>query len=471
MPADLWRLSVAELAAALARKEVSPVELLAACRARIERLNPALNAIVTPNEAAEAEARASERRRLRGEALGPLDGLPITVKDNLLVAGLPATWGSRLFADFVPEADELPVARLRAAGAVIVGKTNAPEFTLEGYTGNALFGVTGNPWDPARTPGGSSGGAVASVAAGMVPAAIGTDGGGSIRRPAAHTGLVGLKSTVGRIPRLGGFPHMLLDFEVAGALTRTVADTALLFAAMAGPDPRVQNSLGFAEPDWDIDRPPGRLRIRYVERFGDAPLAPEIAASVASAAKALEELGHTVEAGALPLDLEPVTAFWPVIGQVGLAHLYALHPAARTLASPKYGEMAEQGAAVPASRYLAGLEAIRAFRAGVAEAFEQVDVILTPSAAAQPWPAGEPFPPEIDGRPVGPRGHAVYTGWVNACGHPAISLPADPAPDGMPIGFQLVGRFGADELLLRLAREVERARPWADRWPALALSA
>lgn len=370
----------------------------------------------------------------------------------------------------MPPADEVPVARLRAAGAVLVGKTNAPEFTLDGYTWNALFGTTGNPWDPTLTPGGSSGGAVASVASGMVPAAIGTDGGGSIRRPAGHTGLVGLKPTIGRIPRHGGFPHILLDLEVAGPLTRTVADAALLFEAMAGPDPRVHNSQGFPRAPIQLERPPQRLRILYVERFGDAPLDRRIAQSVGEAAQALAALGHEVAEGPLPFDIAPVTAFWPAIGQVGLAHLLEGHEHLE-LVGARYREMAESGRQIPAHVYLAGLETIRALRAEVAQAFERVDVIMTPSAAAQPWPAEVPFPAEIDGQPVGPRGHTVYTGWVNACGHPAINLPAAPAPDGMPIGFQLVGRFGADELLLRLGRQFEQARPWADRWPALALGA
>jgi aspartyl-tRNA(Asn)/glutamyl-tRNA(Gln) amidotransferase subunit A len=467
---DLWRLGVAELGTAFARGNLSPVAALETCLARIERLNPTLNAVVTLNQAALEEARTSERRHRQGEARGPLDGIPFTVKDNLCAADMRATWGSRLFADFVPEDDEIPVARLRAAGAVIVGKTNIPELSLEGYTSNALFGTTGNPWDPRLTPGGSSGGAVASVAAGMVPAAIGTDGGGSIRRPAGHTGLVGLKPTTGRIPRHGGFPHLLLDFEVAGPLTRSVADATLLFETMAGPDPRVHNSQAFGSPARELERPPEHLRILYVPRFGEAPLDPRVAHSVDRAAAALSALGHEVAVGSLPFDLDPITSFWPVIGQVGVAHLLDRHADRRADTGEQYVQMAAAGAQVPAHRYLQFLETVRRFRAEVAHAFDRIDLIMTPSAAAQPWPADQPFPPEIDGQPVGPRGHAVYTGWVNACGHPAISLPADPAPDGIPIGFQLVARFGADEVLLGLARLYEQARPWADRWPDLALA-
>jgi aspartyl-tRNA(Asn)/glutamyl-tRNA(Gln) amidotransferase subunit A len=245
-PPALWSLSATELGRAYDRRELSPVEVLDAVLARCEAVNPRLNAIVTFDvEGARQAARASEARWHMGQALGQLDGVPLTVKDNIPVRGLRTTWGSRLLADYVPAEDELPVARLRAQGAVIIGKTNVPEFTLQGYTHNALFGTTGNPWDPRLTPGGSSGGAVAAVAAGLGPLAIGTDGGGSIRRPAGHAGLVGLKPSMGRVARANGLPAILHDFEVVGPMARTTADAALLFSAIAGPDPRDRSSLAF----------------------------------------------------------------------------------------------------------------------------------------------------------------------------------------------------------------------------------
>ena len=176
--------------------------------------------------------------------------MPISIKDSIHVAGMPSTWGSRALAAFMPAIDELPVARLRAAGAIMIGKTNVPEFTLEGYTGNELFGVTRNPWNADLTPGGSTGGAAASVAAGFVPAALGTDGGGSIRRPACHTGLVGFKPSIGRWPRIDGFPAILADFETAGALTRTVEDAMLLDEVLKGPDQRDRRSLYAAAAPW-----------------------------------------------------------------------------------------------------------------------------------------------------------------------------------------------------------------------------
>lgn len=473
MDADFWRRSAVGLGGLLAGRELSPVELLDATLARIARLNPAINAIVALDEAgARAAAAASERRHARGEALGPLDGVPLTVKDNILVKGFPAAWGSALFRDYVPEGDELPVARLRAAGAVILGKTNVPEFTLQGYTANRIFGVTRNPWDPRLTPGGSSGGAVASVAAGLAPLALGTDGGGSIRRPASHTGLVGLKPSIGRVARVNSLPQILLDFEVIGPIARSVADAALLLRHMAGPDPRDRNSLlavPAASPDAAPDRPPGRQRIRFVPRFGDNPVDPEIARSVADAARLFAELGHEVTEGPAPFDLEPLNELWRVVGCAAVAWLLDRHPGREAEIGPGFAEMAEEGRRTDSGRYLEMLMRVSRFRCEMSELFKETDIVMTPSAAALPWPAEESHPPVIDGRPVGPRGHAVFTAWVNICGHPGLNLPCAPARgSGLPIGFQLVGRFGADELLLRLGAQYEAARPWADRWPALA---
>ena len=468
MVTELWRLPASALGRLLAQREVSAADLLDAALARVEQLNPRLNAVVTLNNAARAEARASDGRQARGEALGPLDGVPVTIKDNLFARGTRATWGSLLYADFVPEDDELPVARLRGAGAVVLGKTNVPEFTIEGYTGNRLFGTTRNPWDLRLTPGGSSGGAVASVAAGLVPLAIGTDGGGSIRRPAAYAGLVGFKPSAGRVARVGGFPQLLHDFEVVGPMARTVEDAALALRAMAGPDRRDRGSLLAPAPDEDrpLEEPPPRLRVLYVPRFGEAPVDPAIRDSCAEAARALAGLGHAVEEGPFPVDLEPIYGRWSVLSQVALARLVAGAPRARELVAPKYLDLADRGAAIPAADYLGLLEAIGAFRQAVAAAFERWDVVATPSCAAMPWAADEAFPPLIDGREAGPRGHAVFSGWVNACGHPGISLPARPSPEGLPIGLHLVGDFGRDWLLLRLARTYEQACPWAERWPA-----
>jgi aspartyl-tRNA(Asn)/glutamyl-tRNA(Gln) amidotransferase subunit A len=464
---EAWTLSAVALGAAYARGEIDPVAVLEAIEARIGTLNPALNAIVTRDPGCRAAARESAARLRSGQARGPLEGIPFTVKDNILVAGLPCTWGSRLFEDYVPAEDEAPVARLRAAGAIHIGKTNVPEFTLEGYTMNPLFGTTHNPWNLALTPGGSSGGVVAAVAAGLGPFALGTDGGGSIRRPASHAGLVGLKPSIGRIARGPSLPQILLDFEVIGPVARTVADAALVYRAIAGPDPRDRRSLYGG----DTRAPHIPLRILYVPRIDDAPVDQEVITSVDAAAHALAAGGARLERGELPFDTSAIVEFWPLLGQVGVAAVLAQHPGKEHLVGERMRAMADEGRKLPATRYLAGLEAVDAFRRSVTDAFEGFDLIMTPSAAALPWPADEPYPARIDGRTVGPRGHAVYTGWVNACGHPAISLPCAPSSSGLPIGFQLVGRFGAEEQLLEVARCFEEANPWSARWPDMTVKA
>lgn len=463
----LWTLGATELSRRYEARDLSPVEVLDAVLDRCKAVNPRLNAVVTlDEEGSRRAAHASEARWRAGAPLGPLDGVPVTVKDNLLVQGLRATWGSRLYADYVPAKDELPVTRLRRQGVVILGKTNVPEFTLQGYTDNPLFGPTGNPWDRRLTPGGSSGGAVAAVASGIGPLAIGTDGGGSTRRPASHTGLVGLKPTPGRIPRAGGFPQILHDFEVIGPLARTTADAALLFTALAGPDRQDPNSLGWLKPGPSRQAPVG-LRILYVPRFGGSPVDPEIAESVAEAVHGFERLGHHVTEGEAPFDLSALDRIWAVVGPVGLAWLLRDRPGWHDLVGAPLRAMADSGSALTASDYVGALDEVAKLRAQFATFFTSRDVILTPSAAALPWPAGASHPEAIAGEPVGPRGHAVFTAFANAAALPGISVPCRPSRSGLPIGFQLVGRPGADEELLALCASYEEVHPWSERWPPI----
>ncbi len=464
---DLWQKSATELAALLRARSISPVELLQLFLERCARINPKLNAVVTIDEpGARAAAGESEHRFARGEPLGPLDGLPITVKDNIFVKGIRATWGSRLYRDFVPEQDDLPVARLRAAGAVILGKTNTPEFAISGHTDNPLFGVTRNPWDPALTPGGSSGGAVAGVAAGLFPLALATDAGGSIRRPASYTGLVGLRPSTGRVARLFGFPPLALDFQVIGPIARTVEDAALLLNVIAGPDPRDRSSLAAAAAPVAAGTA-RKLRIRFVPRAGSAPVDPEIVDAVSRAARVFEDLGHDVSEGTAPFDPDQINACFGILSGVGLRRIVEQHDGWESEIDPALLPTIDAAGRVSATEYARTLDRLNALRAEFVGAMRDIDLFLTPTSAAMPWPAEQRFPKMIGGVEASPRAAGVYVTAVNAIGHPAISLPADPAPSGLPIGLQLVGRFGEDELLLRVAEQYQQARPWRDRWPAI----
>jgi len=448
--------TLGEIRVALTEGSLSSAQLVERCFERIGRLDPRLNAFVALDEAgALAAARESDLRRERGEARSLIDGAPLSIKDNIHVAGLPSTWGSRALAGRMPATDELPVARLRAAGAVIIGKTNVPEFTLEGYTSNELFGVTRNPWDPRLTPGGSSGGAAASVAADMVPAAIGTDGGGSIRRPASHTGLVGFKPSIGRWPRIDGFPAILTDFETLGTLTRDIDDVFVLDGILSGADARDRRSL-YAPAAARMDGP---LRVLYVPHFGDAPVDPEVAAVVADFARELSRAGHEVIERSVFFDLEEAARIWHVISRAGVAWLMREDASLEPLAGAAARSMAAEGRKLTGMDYIDALERVAAFRRQIAERFADIDLILTPTAAALPWPAETPYPNSIDGRTAGPRDHAIFTGWVNISGVPALSLPIGVSASGLPIGVQLAAAFGADDLLLRFARAVSRMFP------------
>ena len=466
-PQPLWQLPAVELQRRFRDGTLTPRAVVDAVLARCDAVNPRLNAVVARrDDALRAEADAAGKRFARGVPLGPLDGLPLTVKDSLFTADLPTTCGTAALRHHVPAHDELAVARARAGGALIVGKTNVPEFANDGYTANPLFGATGNPWNPALTPGGSSGGAVAAVAAGIAPLAIAQDGGGSIRRPASHTGLVGLKPSLGAWPREHALPGLLLDFDCIGSVARTVADAKLLFDALRGPAAVDRHSLAAAQAAAAARGPrPARLRMLYVEQLNGQPLDRQVAASCRAAVDRLASLGHAVDDGPLPLDLSLILEAWPEIGQVGLAAMFARYPGWEAQASAKYREGAEAGRRVPGHRVWQITEEVRRLRRDSAGLFERHDLIVMPAAAALPWPKDEAYPPVIDGREVGPRGHAVYTGWVNAAGLPGLALPAAPSREGLPIGIQLIGPYGGDDLLLEVGAACEAAAPWAHRWP------
>lgn len=451
-----WTLTIAELADIYQSGQTDPVQVVEAFRNRIAELDPALNCFVAHNPDLDEQAEQSAARCKAGKPLSRLDGIPLAIKDNLVVSGMPATWGSAAFTDHICTEDELPIARLRAAGALFQGKTNTPEFAVDGYTHNVLFGTTRNPLNPDLTPGGSSGGSASAVAAGMTMAAIGTDGGGSIRRPAGYTGLYGLKPGIGAVPRSGGLPQVLLDFEVVGGLTRCVADLRLLHETMSGPDLRDPASRTY--PDSAIlDR---QLRILHVPLLDGQPCDPDIRAASSRAANMMADLGHKVSSSEMPFDLTVLNDVWPRIGRIGLAQMFDAKPHLEEKASATYRDMAREGRKFSAPQLLEVLEIVSQLRAKVGELFTSFDVIMMPCAAARPWPASLPFPDHIDGQSVGPRGHAIYTGWINAMGLPALAIPFGPPVDGIPVGIQLAADLGQEALLLQLGEAYEcAARP------------
>ena len=435
------------------------MEVVNACFERNTQVNPVINAMVCIDEGgAGSAARESAARHAKGESRGSLDGIPFTVKDNLFVRGMRATWGSRLYADFVPTEDDIAVARLRAAGAVFIGKTNTPELAMAGYTDNRVFGVTRNPWHRELTPGGSSGGAVAATAAGIAPIALATDGGGSTRVPASLTGLCGLRPSTGRVPRLHGFPPLVHDLQVVGLVARSMADLQSLFDAVAYADTRDPASLVFdPQSGAESSAPP---RVRVVTKAGDEPIDPQVRDATAQAAALLASLGCTVEEGSAPFDNAEIRDIWAVLSGTGIARVVTLHAGWEALVTPAILASAKSGLAYSAGEYLRALDRLADLRRRIRDAWRDYDLLLTPAAATLPWRAGEPGPREIDGRPAGAGAPSLFAKWVNAAALPAISVPVRLSREGLPIGAQLVAPFGRDRHLLSVAAQFERANDY-----------
>jgi Asp-tRNA(Asn)/Glu-tRNA(Gln) amidotransferase A subunit family amidase len=453
-------ISLVELTAQIANQQLSPSEVLRAYLARIERFNGELNAIVTLDaERALAEAQAIEQRLARGEDVGPLAGVPFAAKDLEDVGGMRTTFGSPLFADHVSSADSINVARLRAAGAVIVGKTNAPEFGSYMQSSNPVFGATRNPWNLERTPGGSSGGSAAALVAGLVPLATASDGGGSIRHPAAFSGCVGLKPTFRRVPVRPDKTLTFDDASVWGPLTLTVGDAARLADVTFGPDEEDPTALPVADESYEavVERPPRRLRIAWCPDFGHF-VQPDIAREVEAAAHAVQALGHAVEVFNDPIPF--VGKAWSLTSVV---NEYMKHGDA--LATPdKLDPMLRAGFERARTHAADDLTYAYARRTELvrwtARAFARFDILMMPTLPLEAFPIGVVHPTEIAGRPV--RVHDVFpfTHPFNLSGHPALSLPAGFSDSGLPASIQFVAPRFQEALLLRLGRQYELARPW-----------
>nr|WP_314072785.1 amidase [uncultured Roseococcus sp.] len=448
------RESATSMAARLAAGATTPTALLEESLSRIAALDGTLHAWAHVDAAqARAAAAEAESRQQAGRRLGPLDGIPVGVKDNLFVKDMPARWGSTFYRDHVPDRDDIVVERLRAAGAVIVGKTSTPEFALSGRTFSPITGHTRHPMDPRLTPGGSSGGATAAVASGMIPLAVATDAGGSTRLPASYTGLFGLRPSNGRLPRRWGFPPMAMDFQALGLVAGTLGDIELLYAALAGPDPRDPTSQRLpADPPAATDRP---IRIGWMNAYGEELADPFVRQAVAEAAQRLAGLDCEVVPAAPPYDLAAIRDIWGTVSAAGVARMASRFPERwASDSSESLRPMAERGRALSIPDLVEAVDRLNAFRADVSAAWGEYDALLMPSAAAPAWPAEDEFPREIDDRPGHPRAMNVFATWVNAVGYPGLNVPATPHPDGRPIGVQLVGRFGTERMLFEIARRL-----------------
>ena len=460
-------LPATELAASIRSKQVSPVEVVEAVLARIEAINPRLNAFVFVHaDEARQQARAAEAALLRGDELGPLHGVPVSVKDNVAIAGKPLTYGSRLLRDnFAGETS--PVAeRILGSGAIIVGRTNTPEFAWRGSTENRLFGETRNPWDLGRTAGGSSGGAGAAVAAGLTPLSLGTDGAGSIRIPASFCGIVGHKPSFGRVPF---FPSANANELAAhaGPMTRTVRDAALFLDVLSGPDERDRFSLP-ASSERYLESVEGGVegwRVAWSPDLGHIPVDPEVRQVAESAARAFLDLGARLDRPDLGLpDPEPILDVLYPFAQAA-AHA-ARSPEQHAEMDPGLVSIAKQGAQLTAVQIGQAIAARAAYWDGMWRAFEQFDLLLTPTISVPPFELGIVGPTEVAGRSV------VHLGWTlaypfNFTGQPAVTVPCGVTASGLPVGLQIVGRRHADGAVLRAAAAFESARPWADHRPSL----
>ncbi|MCC7366637.1 MAG: amidase [Dehalococcoidia bacterium] len=453
-----------DIAEAVRTRHISAREAVQAALDRIVAANSALNAFVHLDaEAALRAAAAVDERVARGEDPGPLAGVPIGVKDLEDAAGMPTTNGSRAYAGQVAHRDSVQVARLRAAGAIPLGKTNTPEFGYKGFTENQLFGATRNPWNPARTPGGSSGGSAAAVAAGMVPLATGSDGGGSIRIPASFCGIYGIKPTAGRIPMADAhYPHWATH-STRGPLARTVRDAARYLDIAAGPHPDDLHSLDAPSGGFEAAArggPPRIARIAWSRDLGYAAVVAEVADIAEKAARRLAEALGAELVPADPGFAEPMPA-WLTLGAPGDAALVdSLPQAQRELLEPGYLRMSEAGRQFSAVDVANALQARHRVNRTVNRFLEEYTLLLTPTVAAPPFAAEGPPPMVIAGRDVGPAGFIPFTYPFNLTGHPAASLPAGVDGDGMPVGLQVVAPRFADALLLAVSAAYEAACPW-----------
>ena len=467
---DLGFMPAAEMVSAVKKKTLSPLEIVEAFLTRIDTINPKVNAYCTvAPEMARETARKAEAEVMRGGALGPLHGIPVSVKDLTLTAGIRTTFGSRIFEYHVPAEDALIVQRLKAAGAIVLGKTNTPEFGAGANTYNAVFGPTRNPWKLSHTCGGSSGGAAVALACGLGPLATGSDLGGSLRIPASFCGVVGFRTSPGRVPIYPGF----LGWDtlaVEGPMARTVKDTALMLSVIAGPDDRSPISLPGDGREFisAVEQPEVRgLRVAWSPDLKIVPVDREVRSVAAAAAKRFAELGCVVEE-AEP-DFGRVREVIHVTRATRMVALYAEKLKEwRDKMNRNLVWNIEQGFPLTAQQVGEAEKERTAIYHRVRHFFETYDLLLTPTVAVPPFPVEMSYPKEINGQAM-----TTYTDWflltyaITITGLPAISIPCGFTSEGFPVGLQVVGRRLAEATVLKAAAAFEALAPWHDKKPPI----
>lgn len=473
---EICKMEATQLAGEIRARNLSAVEVVDAVLERMERLEPTLHAFCTPTpDAAREDAKRIDADLSAGRDPGPLAGVPVGIKDLVATKGVRTAMGSWAYADFVPDEDDVVVERLKDAGAIVLGKTNVPEFGYSGVGHNPVFETTVNPWDISKTPGGSSAGSGAAVASGMGPLAIGSDGGGSVRIPSSFCGLFGMKASWGRVPLYPGvkderYPGVSSweSLEHIGPMSRTVADGALMLSVIAGPDDRDRNSIPAADFDW-MEVLQGELtglRVAYSADWGYAAVDPRVRDVVGRAVQVFErDLGCVVEEADPGWD-NPYEGFWGVvINETDLVGMRRLADELGDRMTPHLAEVlraewtAEQLTSAGMTRKAVYNKMWRFMRT--------YDLLLTPTLAVPPFEVGIQGPTIIDGREVDQFEWLHFTYPLNLTGQPAATVPAGFTDDGLPVGLQIVGRHLDDPLVLRAAAAFEKAAPWKDKWPPM----
>ncbi len=465
---DMGFMPATEMIAAIKKKTLSPREIVEALLARVEKINPKVNAYCTvvPEMALEAAKKAEAEIR-QGGKLGPLHGIPVSIKDLTLTAGIRTTFGSKIFEHHVPTEDALIVQRLKAAGAIVIGKTNTPEFGAGANTYNAVFGATRNPWKLSHTCGGSSGGAAVALACGLGPLATGSDLGGSLRIPASFCGVVGFRTSAGRVPIYPSF--MGWDtLAVEGPMARTVGDTALMLSVIAGADDRSPISLPGDGREFlaAVEHPNIRgFKVAWSADLKVSPVDREIEAVASAAAKRFTELGCTVEQ-AEP-DFSRVREIIHVTRALRMVTLHAekLEKWRDQMNSNLVWNI-EKGFPLTAQQVGMAEKERTALYHRVRQFFERYDLLLTPTVAVPPFPVEMPYPQEINGKPINNYQEWLYLTYaITVTGLPAISVPCGWTAEGLPVGLQIVGRRLGEATVLRAAAAFEAIAPWQDKRP------